>query len=107
MFGNSNFTNTIPNHIGENGKYYYDILDPKIINSLNKSDLAKFYLLIGFIKLTEISLQNNSKFIGSDATNSKTAKILSIFYGFTLISENYVKISVEELQIKVPKYKKN
>lgn len=85
---------------------YYCILDPETIHSLGKSDLTRFYLLIGLIKLAEVCPKNKIEIIGSDVTDPKTARILSIFYGFTLVSKNYVKISVKELQTQVPKFKK-
>lgn len=99
-----NYQNQEPYCI-KNGVNYYCVMDPETIHFLDKSDMARFYLLIGFIKLTETCLQNNIKFIGSDATDRKTARILSMFYGFTLVSKNYVKISVKDLQIQIPKFR--
>ena len=89
----------------KNGISHYCILDPKTINDLDKSDLARFYLLIGLLKIAEICPKNKIETIGSDSTNAKTARILSIFYGFESISTNYVKISIIKLQAQIPKYK--
>ena len=67
--------------------------------------MARFYLLISLLKIAEVCPKNKIKTIGSDSTEAKTARILSIFYGFESISENNIKISIVKLQAQIPTYK--